>query len=80
MTSIIGAIIDYYIEPETEATFQPVQSPDQLGFTAGLSYLLASIQRGECHRWAVDKKETCFGVSLYGEAAFPSVEREIQVR
>jgi hypothetical protein len=28
----------------------------------------------------VDKKETCFGVSLDGEAPFPSMEMEIQVR
>ena len=63
-----------------EAIFRPSQSPDQLGFTAGVSYLLAALQRGECQRWAVDKKLTCFGVSLDGESAFPSVERTIQVR
>ena len=80
VTLIIGAIIDYYVEPETEANFRLVQSPDQLGFTAGVSYLLASVQREECQRWAVDQKLTCFGVSLDGEAAFPSVERTIQVR
>ena len=80
VTPIIGAIIDYYIDPEAESTFRIVQSPDQLGFTAGLSYLLAAIQRGECQRWAIDQKLTCFGVSLDGEAAFPSVERQIQVR
>ena len=41
---------------------------------------MAAVQRGECQRWAIDQKLTCFGVSLDGEAAFPSVEREIQVR
>ena len=41
---------------------------------------MAAVQRGECQRWALDQKKTCFGVSLDGEAAFPSVEREIQVR
>ena len=80
VTPILGAIIDYYLDPKAEAIFRPVQSPDQLGFTSGISYLLAAIQRGECQRWAVDQKLTCFGVSLDGEAAFPSVEREIQVR
>ena len=60
--------------------FRPKQSPDQLGFTSGISYLLAAIQRGECQRWAADMMQTCFGVSLDGEAAFPSVERDIQVR
>ena len=80
VTPIIGAIIDYYLDPKAEAVFQPSQSPDQLGFTAGISYLLAAIQRGECQRWAIDRKQTCFGVSLDGEAAFPSEERDIQVR
>ena len=80
MTPILGAILDYYIDPMAESIFRPAQSPDQLGFTAGISYLLAAVQRGECQRWAVDKKLTCFGVSLDGESAFPSVERNIQVR
>ena len=80
VTPIIGAIIDYYLDPTAEAMFRQNQSPDQLGFTAGASYLLAAVQRGECQRWAIDQKQTCFGVSLDGEAAFPSVEREIQVR
>jgi hypothetical protein len=70
----------WVLHPIAEALFRPSQSPDQLGFTCGISYLLAAIQRGECQRWAVDQKLTCFGVSLDGEAAFPSVEREIKVR
>ena len=80
VTPILGAILDYYLDPKAEAIFRSSQSPDQLGFTAGISYLLAAVQRGECQRWAINKKITCFGVSLDGEAAFPSVERDIQVR
>ena len=76
----LGTILDRYIDPITENIFRSVQSPDQLGFTRGISYLLAAVQRGECQRWAVDHKLTCFGVSLDGEAAFPSVDRDIQVR
>ena len=41
---------------------------------------MTSVVRGECQRWARDNGLTCFGVSLDGEAAFPSVEREIQIR
>ena len=41
---------------------------------------MAAIERAECQRWALDHKQTCFGVSLDGEAAFPSVDRDIQVR
>ena len=39
-----------------------------------------SVLRGECQRWAVDNKLTCYGVSLDGEAAFPSVDRDILLR
>ena len=68
------------MEPIAESIFRKVQSPEQLGFTANMSYLMASVVRGECQRWAMDHGLTCFGVSLDGEAAFPSVEREIQIR
>ena len=76
----IGAIIDRYIEPKSEAIFRQVQSPDQLGFTQNMSYLLAAVQRGECQRLAIDRKITCYGVSFDGRAAFPSVDRTVQVR
>ena len=80
VTPILGVIIDYYLDPMAEALFRPRQSPDQVGFTTGLSYLTPAIQRGECQRWAIDKKITCFGISLDGEATFPSVERDILLR
>ena len=34
---ILGALIDYYIDLKAEAIFRPSQSPDQLGFTVGVS-------------------------------------------
>ena len=80
VTPIIGSILDKFIDPIAEKLFRQTQSPDQLGFTQGLNYLIASVQRGECQRWALDSKKTCFGISLDGESAFPSVNREIQVR
>ena len=80
MTPVVGAILDYYVDPVTEGQFRKVQSPDQLGFTSKLNYLMAAIQRGECQRYALDKKITCFGLSLDGEAAFPNVDRDIQIR
>ena len=63
-----------------ENIFLSVQSPDQFGFTRGMSYLLGAVVRGECQRYAIDTKQTCFGVSFDGKAAFPSVDRDIQVR
>ena len=41
---------------------------------------MGAVLRGECQRWALDTKQTCFGVSFDGKAAFPSVDRDIQVR
>ena len=72
--------IDRYIDPIAENIFLEVQSPDQLGFTKHISYLMAAVERGECQRYALDMKQTCFGVSFDGKAAFPSVDRDIQVR
>ena len=80
MTPQLGGILDRYINPEARKQFRSVQNSGQYGFTEGISYLLAAVERGECQCWAVDKKLTCYGVSLDGEAAFPSVESEIQVR
>ena len=80
VTPQIGSIIDRYVDPIAEKTFKPVQSCDQYGFTKDLSYLMGAVLRGECQRWALDTKQTCFGVSFDGQAAFPSVNRDIQVR
>ena len=80
VTPQIGSIIDRYIDPIAENIFRVVQSPDQLGFTKGMSYLLGALERGECQRHAIDNKQTCFGISFDGRAAFPSVDRDIQIR
>ena len=39
---------------------------------------MGAVLRGECQGWALDTKQTCFGVSFDGKAAFPSVDRDIQ--
>ena len=80
VTPHIGVILDRYLDPPTEQILRPSQSPDQYGFTKGMSYLLGSLQRGECQRHALDQNKTCFGASFDGEAAFPSVDRQIQIR
>ena len=80
VTPQLGNILDRFIDPVAEEIFSKVQSPEQLGFTKNISYLLGAVVRGECQRWAIDRKTTCFGVTFDGKAAFPSVDREIQVR
>ena len=80
VTPQLGSIIDRYIDPVAEHIFRKVQSPEQFGFTKNVSYLMGAVVRGECQRWALDRKITCYGVSFDGQAAFPSVDRDIQVR
>ena len=80
VTPQVGGILDRYIDPIAEKIFRKVQSPDQFGFTKDLTYLMGAVLRGECQRWALDNKTTCFGVSFDGQAAFPFVSRDIQVR
>ena len=80
VTPQVGSIIDRYIDPMAENIFLQVQSSDQYGFTKNISYLLGAVLRGECQRYALDTRQTCFGVSFDGQAAFPSVDREIQIR
>ena len=80
VTPQLGSILDRYIDPIAEKSFQKYQSPDQYGFTKNISYIMAALLRGECQRWALDTKTTCFGVSFDGKAAFPSVNRDIQIR
>ena len=80
VTPQIGSILDRYIDPIAEDVFKSHQSPDQYGFTKDVTYLMAAVLRGECQRWALDTRQTCFGVSFDGKAAFPSVDRSIQLR
>ena len=80
VTPQLGGILDRYIDPVAEDLFRHVQSPDQFGFTKDISYLMGAVERGECQRWALDHKLTCYRVSFDGHAAFPSVDREIHVR
>ena len=80
VTPQIGSILDRYIDPIAEEIFRPFQSTEQYGFTKNVNYLMGAVLRGECQRWALDRKQTCFGVSFDGKAAFPSVDRDIQVR
>ena len=80
MTHQISSILDRYIVPIAETIFVPVQSTEQYGFTQNITYLLGAMLHCECQRWALDKKQTCIGVSFDGKADFHSVDRDIQVR
>ena len=58
VTPHLGSIIDRYIDPMAEDLFLKTQSPDQLGFTRHVSYLMAAVERGECQRYALDTNQT----------------------
>ena len=55
VTPHIGVILDRYLDPPTEQLFHPSESPDQYGFSKCMSYLLGSLQRGKCQRYALDQ-------------------------
>ena len=80
VTPQLGSIIDRHVDPIAEALFKQVQNTEQYGFTKNVNYLMAAVLRGECQRWALDTGQTCYGVSFDGKAAFPSVDRDIQIR
>lgn len=80
VTPQLGSILDRYLNPVARHHSKTWQNPGQYGFTEGITYLFAALERGECQRWAIDTKRTCFGISLDGEAAFPNVDRDILTR
>ena len=77
---MIGRLLDEFVRPEFIQNTRPTQNPNQYGFTAGLSYLLAGLQRHEVEAFCIDQKKTLFTCSLDGDSAFEVINREIQSR
>ena len=77
---LLGRLINEHVRPEFIRMTRPRQSPVQYGYTAGISYLLAALQRHEIEKYCLDNKKTFlfFGCSLDGVSAFEMVNREIQ--
>ena len=80
VTVLIGRLIDEYIRPIFVSNARPLQSINQYGFTAGITYLMGALQRHEAEQHCIDVKKTFFGCSLDGDSAFEVVNREILTR
>lgn len=77
---LLGRLVDEYIRPEFIKQTRSGQIQNQYGFTKGISYLLAALQRHETEKFCLDTKKTLFTVTLDGASAFEVVNREIQTR
>ena len=77
---LLGRIVNEYMRPELIKITRPGQNQNQYGFTKGISYLLAALQRHETEKFCIDTKKTFFTVTLDGASAFEVVNREIQTR
>ena len=77
---LFSRIIDEFLRPVFVKIYKPIQNINQYGFTGGVSYLMAALQRHETEMFCVDEKKTFFSVSLDGASAFEVVNRQIQLR
>ena len=80
VTPLISRLIDEYVRPFLQFNYRPLHNPNQYGFTTGMSYLMAALQRHETEMFCVDRKMSFFTVSLDGQSAFEVINRDIQKR
>ena len=80
VTPLIGRIIDEYLRPNVINAAKSIHNSSQYGFTTGITYMMAALQRHEAEKFCIDQKKTFFGCSLDGESAFEVVDRSIQLR
>ena len=77
---LLCRIFDEYVRPNFIKITKPLHNPNQYGFTAGINYLMAALQRHEAEKFCLDNKKTFFSVTLDGQSAFDVVSRPIQTR
>ena len=77
---LIGRLFDEHIRPFLNKISKPLHNPNQYGFTKGISYILAALQRHEVEMFCLDNKKTFFSVTLDGMSAFEVVNRAIHTR
>ena len=80
VTPLIGRLLDEFVRPKFISSTRPTHNPNQYGFTEGLSYQLAALQRHEVEAFCIDNKKTLFTVTLDGVSAFDVINRQIQKR
>ena len=74
VTPLIGRLLDKHMRPALVKIVKPIQNENQYGFTENMSYMLGALQRHEVEKFCFDSKQTFFGCSLDGEAAFEAVK------
>ena len=77
---LISRIFDEHLRPDLIKLNKNIQNENQYGFTQGISYLMAALQRHEAKSFCIDNKKTFFCVTLDGEIAFDVVSRSILTR
>ena len=77
---MISRLIDEYLRPVHAKISKLNPNPIQSGYTEGVNFLLAALQRHETETFCIYHKKTFFSCSLDGISAFELVKREIQLR
>ena len=80
VTPLIGRCLDEFIRPNIIELTKPIQNSSQYGFTSGITYSMAALQRNETEKFCVDHKRPFFGCSLDGASAFEVVNIDILLR
>ena len=73
-------IFDEYVRPKFMKITKPFHNLNQYGFTAGITYLMAALQRHKAEMFCLDYKNKFFSVKLDGQSVFDFVSRPIQMR
>ena len=80
VSPLIGRLIGEYLRPAHIAMSKLNPNQNQSGYTEGVNFLLAALQRHETEMFCLDNKKTFFSCSLDGVSAFDIVNRQIQLR
>ena len=80
VTPLLLRLFDEYVRPMFITLTLPHQNPNQYGYTKGVNYLLAALQRHEVEKFCIDQKKTLFTCSHDRISAFDLINRQIQTR
>ena len=64
---LCGRIFDEYLRPVFCSITKPLQNQNQYGFTSGISYLMAALQRHEAEQFCIDIKKHFLQLHLMGK-------------
>ena len=70
VTPLITRLIDEYVRPVIIEINKKNHNHNQSGYSKGVNYLLAALQRHEAEKYCLDNKKTFFSCSLDSASAF----------